>query len=196
MSKKLWAVLLVLFIAGCSPKESADVNENKTVESPLSSSAAGSDEIPVFLRKPASWGNTPDFITTRVGGGDFQLSSLRGRVILLNFWSVDCPACKTQMPVLTKLYKKYGRESLEIVGVCLDRESVVKRFLNVINIDYILVSVNQDMANKYGGALQFLPFTLLVDREGNIAQKYVGFRTFSVIDGDIKELLEKTVAEQ
>jgi peroxiredoxin len=59
-------------------------------------------------------------------------------------------------------------------------------------MNYILVLLNQDIVNKYGRDLRFIPVTLLIDQQGNIAQKYVGFKTSAVLEQDIKKILKNS----
>ncbi len=180
LKRFLFFLLVICLFAGCF----ADTSSNATNEE--------QDNIPILLKKPEKWGDAPNFTAVRVGGGDFMLSALKGKVVLLSFWSVDCPACKMQIPVLGQLYKKYNREKLEIVGVCLSPETAVQRFTKSVEMNYILALLNQDMANKYGRDLRFIPFTLVIDQQGNIYQKHVGLADADVLEKEIKELLEKT----
>ncbi|MBU0533467.1 MAG: TlpA family protein disulfide reductase [Candidatus Omnitrophica bacterium] len=192
MSKKLlfFSLTIALFI-GCSSNSSQNTEITVTAVSTESTNKE-ENNIPTLLRKPEQWGDVPNFTAVRVGGGEFKLSSLKGKVILLNFWSVGCPACKLQIPILEQLYKKYNREGLEVVGVCLDREAAVKRFTESVEMNYILILANQDIANNYGRDLRFLPFTLVIDQQGNFVQKHVGSTSISVFEKEIKELLQKT----
>jgi len=199
----LLSVIILLIGCGSEPvptkSETFVTNESvDTVELDMTEIAVtkteqdGWDEIPALLRKPELWGDTPNFTAVRMGGGDFQLSSLKGKVILLNFWSVGCSACKMQIPVLEQLHKKYNRDQLDVVGVCLERETVVQRFIRTVDMNYILVLLNQDMANKYGRDLRFIPVTFIIDQQGNIAEKHIGFVSVDVFEKEIKELLGKT----
>lgn len=206
MFKRLLFLLsVIILLTGCRSEprptksetfvtsESTDMAEpNMTEITVTKTEQGGRDEIPVFLRKPEIWGDAPNFMAVRVGGGNFILSSLKGKIVLLNFWSVDCSACKMQIPVLEQLYKKYDREELEIVGVCLEHENIVKRFIKSKNMSYILVLINQEIASKYGRDLRFLPFTLIIDKEGNIIEKYVGVKEIAILDESIKKLLENS----
>jgi peroxiredoxin len=198
MLKRFLAVLfiVILFVMGCSTRETANTTEEETLENPPSSKTMQIDEVPLLLRKPEQWGNAPNFTAVRLGGDEFKLSSLKGKVILLNFWSVGCSVCKMQIPVLVELYKKYRTEGLEIVGVYLDRESVAKTYAEMMRMDYILVFANQEIMSKYGRNIRFIPVTFIIDSEGNIVEKHVGYITKSKFEEEIKELLKKTEETQ
>jgi thiol-disulfide isomerase/thioredoxin len=60
-----------------------------------------------------------DMTLTSLQGGSFHLSSLRGKVVILNFWKIDCPPCRMEKPILERIYRKYGHRGLVIVAVNL-----------------------------------------------------------------------------
>lgn len=108
-------------------------------------------------------------------GDTVRLSSLRGKLVLVDFWATWCAPCVEEQPELRALYKKYdgGTEdgSFEIFGVSLDRNrdnwlAGIERF----HIDWIQVSDllfwRSPVANDY--TIQGLPFNVLVDEQGTI----------------------------
>lgn len=159
-------------------------------ESPSGTTNDKQENIPLLLKRPEQLGNAPDFTAVRVGDDEFKLSSLKGKVILLNFWSVGCGVCKMQIPILVELYKKYNSEGLEIVGVCLDREAVVKSYAERMDMDYILVLANREIISKYRG-IYGIPTTFVIDRQGNIVEKHIGYASKSTFEKEIKGLLNK-----
>ncbi|MDA8432453.1 MAG: TlpA disulfide reductase family protein, partial [Nitrospiraceae bacterium] len=62
----------------------------------------------------------PDFTLKDLRGNHVTLSSLKGKVVLLNFWATWCPPCVAEMPELNKLYRKMASRGLEIVAVSTD----------------------------------------------------------------------------
>ncbi|PIU50901.1 TlpA family protein disulfide reductase [Candidatus Desantisbacteria bacterium CG07_land_8_20_14_0_80_39_15] len=140
--------------------------------------------------KITKWGDAPDFVLPKLGGDKFKLSSLSGKVIILNFWATWCSPCRTEIPDFIDLKKKYGGKGLEIVGVSLDKdgERKVGQFAGKIGINYIIVFGRQEVTDKYGG-IRGIPTTFIIDRKGNIVKKYVGFRPLEVFEKDVRELL-------
>ena len=177
VKRYLFIFFIVSFLTGCSGGEPSNTTTNKEQES-----------TSIILEKSEDWGNAPDFMTVRIGDGEFKLSSLKGKVILLNFWAPDCPACKTQIPILVELYKEYKAQGLEMVGVSKDRESVVKSYAEAMHMDYILVSFNREIARKYS-EVRGIPMTFVIDRQGNITEKHLGYTTKSEFEKEIKKLL-------
>ena len=142
------------------------------------------------FKKEEKWGDAPDFILDKLGGGKFKLSSLKGKVIILDFWATYCPPCRKEIPGFIELYKKYKDKGVEIVGACLEDESVVKPFAEETGINYTLVFVNQETVRKYGD-IRYIPTTFVIDQEGNIKKKHIGYVAKEMFEEEIKELLKQ-----
>jgi peroxiredoxin len=179
LKRFLFVFLLLSLFIGCSAEEPSSMTSEEQADTSL------------VLEREEQWGNAPDFSAVKVGGGEFKLSSLKGKVILLNFWSVGCPVCKIEIPVFRGLYDKYNDKGLEIVGVCLDRETIVKTFAKQMKINYTLVLANREIAREYRREILFIPVTFVIDKEGNIAEKHVGYTPKSTLEREIKKLLNK-----
>jgi peroxiredoxin len=107
-------------------------------------------------------------------GQNISLSSLRGKVVLIDFWASWCGPCRKEMPNVVKAYTKYKSKGFEIYGVSLDDDK--NRWEDAINKDGITwVQVSDLMgwsctaAKLYG--VQGIPYTVLLDREGKILAK-------------------------
>ncbi|MFC1485164.1 TlpA family protein disulfide reductase [bacterium] len=136
------------------------------------------------------WGDAPDFNLKSMNGEMFTLSSLKGKVIILDFWATWCPPCRKEIPGFVELQAQYKDQGLEIVGVSLDDRGwdVVKPFASEYNINYVLVVGDKDIAIKYGG-ITGIPTTFIIDRDGNIQKKHIGYVSKEVFEQEIKELL-------
>jgi len=134
------------------------------------------------------WGDAPDFTLNKISGEKFKLSSLQGKVIILDFWATWCPPCQSEIPDFIQLKKDYEKKGLEIVGISLDKtESVVKEFFDKNGINYIVVMGNNDLGDKYGG-ISGIPTTFIIDRKGNIVNKHIGATLKEDFEADIKKL--------
>ena len=129
----------------------------------------------------------PNLTLPTLDGGTWSLREHRGRIVLINFWATWCAPCREETPALVRLSKKYEAEGLEVTGVSLDRDGteVIKAFVTEYGVPYtILLPVP-------GSALarqQAIPMSLLIDREGRLAKKYVGAVSERIIEADIKRL--------
>jgi cytochrome c biogenesis protein CcmG/thiol:disulfide interchange protein DsbE len=122
-------------------------------------------------KKPAA----PDFRLARLDGdGHVDLKSLRGKVVLVNFWASWCDPCKREMPRLEQAYRQYRARGVEFVGVdAQDFESSAKREMRRVGTSY---PVGYDGAGKVLGSFGGLPLpkTFVIDRRGRIAKVYFG----------------------
>jgi len=136
-------------------------------------------------RKPAA-----DFTVKTLDGNSLRLSSLKGKVVLLDFWATWCPPCRAEVPHFKKLYDQYKGKGLEIIGLALDEEgeAAVRPFAQQNGIHYPLAIGSQDLAQSYGGIFG-IPTTFLIDKQGKIAQKYVGYHEKAEFEKEIQALL-------
>lgn len=131
----------------------------------------------------------PDFTLRDVNGRTVSLSSLKGKVILVNFWATWCPPCKAEMPSMNKLYNSLKVRGLEIIAVSSDSSlSSIKDFLAKNRVDFLVLH-----DEKKTVTLQYkvfsLPTTFLIDRNGLIVEKYYG--EYDWTDPEVRSRIEK-----
>lgn len=127
-----------------------------------------------ILARTAVGQTAPDFTQNRPDGTPFTLSSLKGKVVLIDFWASWCGPCRAENPNVVKIYDKYKDHGFEIVGVSLDRNR--EDWLQGIEEDgltWIHVSDlrywDSAVAKQY--AVRSIPHTVLLDKEGKIIAK-------------------------
>jgi len=142
------------------------------------------------------WGNAPDFTLPELEGNSLTLSDFKGKVIILNFWATWCPPCRREIPDFVELYENYKDRGLLIIGVNLDGgdRSLVKQFSEKYKINYSVVLGNVNVTEDYGG-IRAIPTTFIIDREGNIREKYIGYQPGTTFENAVKRLL-KEVSEK
>jgi thiol-disulfide isomerase/thioredoxin len=113
------------------------------------------------------------FVATLVDGSEISLSSLRGQVVLIDFWATWCPPCLEELPNLEALYESYHDDGFEILSICLDEGEDVSRardFLAQRQLPWKLRFSEQGYEDEIVKLYKVngLPSTWLIDREGNL----------------------------
>jgi cytochrome c biogenesis protein CcmG/thiol:disulfide interchange protein DsbE len=152
--------------------------------------APAAQQVP---RVPAVGTDAPDFALKVVGGRNgqtLQLSSLKGKAVIVSFWATWCEPCKMEMPWLVELQKKYAAEGLQVVGVAMDDapEKEITDFARKMGVNYPVLQGTEKVADLYGG-VDALPMTFWVDRSGKIIDTVVGLESESLMETSIKKSL-------
>jgi len=131
----------------------------------------------------------PNFELNDAEGKTVQLSALKGRVVVLNFWATWCHGCQTEIPSFVEVEKKYAGEGLTIVGISMDDDGwkSVRTWIKEKRVNYPIVIGNNDLGQKFG--LVGMPLTVLVDREGRIASTHAGVVDRAIFERQVKTLL-------
>jgi len=141
----------------------------------LSANTAGAAippwEIDGLLHKDA-----PAFQVTDLSGKEISNKTLRGEVVLLNFWATWCGPCREEMPDLRKLQRRFKDDGLQVVGIAVDSsKAMVERFLVMMPVAFpVAVDSAAKIADSY--KVYTYPTTFLLDRHGVIQAFYLGSR--------------------
>ena len=134
-----------------------------------------------------------DLMFPQLNGSSWRLSDHRGQVVLINYWASWCEPCRQETPGLIDLARDYRYKGLSIVGVSMDEggKHAVESFLQEFHLPYPVLM--PDLASPSSPAIDALPTTVLVDRNGRAAKSYVGAVKESVFRADVDQLLAETV---
>jgi cytochrome c biogenesis protein CcmG, thiol:disulfide interchange protein DsbE len=140
-------------------------------------------------RKPVA-----DLVMPELSGGSWRLSDHRGQVVLINYWASWCAPCRQETPGLIDLARDYRYKGLSIVGVSMDEggKKAVESFMSEFHLPYPVLMPNLTLPAV--PAIDALPTTVLVDREGRAAKSYVGAVRESVFRADVDRLLAEQSA--
>jgi peroxiredoxin len=111
-----------------------------------------------------------------LSGGNFSVSDLRGKVVLVNFWATSCVSCVAEMPKLVEAWRRYAPRGYETVAVAMsyDHPNAVAAFARAHALPFRLaLDANGDVARAFGN-VSVTPTTYLLDRGGRIVATYVG----------------------
>jgi peroxiredoxin len=152
---------------------------------------------PVTPPTPAPGNSTfapaPDVQFEALDGKPIRLSSLHGRVVLLNFWATWCLPCRSEIPEFNALQRDLESKGLTVVGVSVspvDTSDSIRSFQKDIKQDYTVLRGPEEIGSKFGNG-PGLPVTYIIDREGRIRQKFIGPQTRENFEAAIKRVLEE-----
>ena len=131
--------------------------------------------IPVAKRRLSG-----DVRQTLIGGGQFQLSTLRGKVVVLNFWASWCVPCKTESPMLERVYERQKAHGVQFVGIDIkDERQAAQAFVQDLGISYLIVYDEPGRSALQIGNIptRGLPTTVVIDKHGKVAAIYAGALT-------------------
>lgn len=133
----------------------------------------------------------PDFALKDLRGGTVKLSSLRGKVVVLDFWASWCTPCKKELPALDALaqrWAKEGRKDIVVVAVNIDNDrSNAEKFLRAAKISAsirVLLDPGGSVAARYD--LPTMPTSFVIDRKGIVRHVHAGYRA-----GDERRLAQE-----
>jgi cytochrome c biogenesis protein CcmG/thiol:disulfide interchange protein DsbE len=133
----------------------------------------------------------PDFDLTVLDGPGkrLQLSSFKGKAVLVNVWATWCEPCKVELPWLVELQNKYGPQGFQILGVAQDDSGTqtIVDFAHKMKLNYPILQGTDKMGDLYPS--DGLPLSVYVDRSGKVVYRAVGLVDKSVMEDAIKKAL-------
>ena len=136
----------------------------------------------------------PDFTLDLLGGGKVTLADLRGKVVLVNFWTSWCPPCRLEMPAIEKTYRSYKDLGFVVIGVNLTAQDAEKDAANFVKEIGVTFPIALDRDNAIGNLYRVtaLPTSYFVDRNGVIRSVIVGGpMSEALIQSKVEELLQE-----
>lgn len=137
--------------------------------------------------KPADY----DFVLQDHNGQDVDFESLRGKVVLLNFWATWCGPCKIEVPWFVEFAEQYADEGLVVLGLSVDDTvDKIRAFADEYDVNYpMLVGLGREDFQEGYGPIWGVPMTYFIDREGTVCRTHVGIATRDEFEKDIEDLL-------
>jgi thiol-disulfide isomerase/thioredoxin len=124
-------------------------------------------------------------------GTQQPFSAWKGKVLVVNFWATWCPPCRKEIPAFSALSRKYAGKGVQFVGVSIDTAKNDAGFQAKQAVDYPLVIGDPSLVQlteELGNSAQGLPFTLVIDRSGNISLIKLGELSEQELDRKLTEL--------
>jgi cytochrome c biogenesis protein CcmG/thiol:disulfide interchange protein DsbE len=126
------------------------------------------------------WGGdkpAPDFSLKDVlQGKEYSLSQFKGKVVVINFFTFFCGPCRDEMPDLNKINNELKGKGLQTLGIALSSDPTQIRFLvKQLGLEYPVLIGNDKVSDSYG-SVAVVPTTVIIDKQGNVAQRIEGTR--------------------
>jgi thiol-disulfide isomerase/thioredoxin len=148
--------------------------------------AAGGERVTLrFFRDPKP---APVFRVRDLDGREISPASLRGKVVIVNFWATWCGPCRAEIPDLVALQEKY-KDTLQVIGISEDEAGadVVRRFAAEHHVNYPVAMTTPEIEKLYPG-VSALPTSFILDRESRVVQKHVGMLTARTTEYEARHL--------
>ncbi|MFP4130985.1 MAG: TlpA family protein disulfide reductase [Thiohalospira sp.] len=117
----------------------------------------------------------PAFSLPDLDGEERAIRDWDGEVVLLNFWASWCPPCRREIPAFIEVQEEFGDQGLQIIGVAIDDRQAVVDFLDPMDVNYPILLAGEEgisLAEDYGNRMGTLPYTVLIDRDGEIVERW------------------------
>jgi thiol-disulfide isomerase/thioredoxin len=122
------------------------------------------------IDKPA-----PALVVTELDGKTFDLSKLKGKVVLVNYWATWCAPCRKDMPKLDAFYRGH-EETMALIGISVDRERDLPKVRKVMTSLAYPVALLKDVTVDGFGQPEGVPITWIVDADGKVRDRMIDVR--------------------
>ena len=138
-----------------------------------------------FYRNPPA---VADVVMKDVEGKSISTASLKGKVVIINFWATWCPPCRAEIPDLIKLQEKY-KDKLQIIGISDDDDppATVKKWADAHGMNYPIVMSNDELRKVFVG-VRALPTSFILNPESKMMIRHVGMLQAPVTEAETRHL--------
>jgi len=170
-------------------------NPLNAIEGTLTPASKNSQTADVAAKQATA----PDVTFQDLQGNKVSLASMRGKMVLVNFWATWCEPCRVEIPWMIDFQNKYASKGFTMLGVAMDDDGkkVVDPFVQKTQfdvdghsetMDYPIVLGNDDIASKFGGLIG-LPTSVLISRDGKVIKRYIGLVNQKELEKEIESKL-------
>ena len=131
------------------------------------------------------------FTATDINGNEYSLNSLKGKIIVMNFWYVECKPCVIEMPELNKLVKNYKNKDVVFLGFATNDKSKIDSFLKKKDFSYNIIPNSKKIAAAY--KVSGYPTNIVIDKNSKIVYSTSGLSPTTITD--IEKTIESLIKE-
>ena len=133
----------------------------------------------------------PEVTFIGIDGNKITPESLRGKVVMVNFWATSCATCVKEMPQMVETYNKFKGQGLQFVAVAMqyDPPNYVLNYAATRQLPFkVALDSGGDIAKAYGDVVM-TPTTFVIGKDGKILKRYVGEPEFPALHALLKTAL-------
>lgn len=136
----------------------------------------------------------PNLMFTTIDGQTMPIASLKGKMVVVNFWATYCPGCIEEMPDLVKIYQQYHAQGLEIIAVSIadDPLNQVENFVKKNALPFPVVHDSDASISLAFDQVSLTPTSFIIDQQGRIIGKTIGKLDFV----SLRKLLDQSLTTQ
>lgn len=186
----LWTVLTgLVFASGYLGYRLYHYQQEEAARSPAEATGAGAQAA---METQVLGLHRPEFTLPDLDGRQRSITEWDGKVVALNFWATWCPPCLKEVPEFVSLQEKYRAQGLQFIGIALQKPEEVREFVAEHEVNYPILAGELEvikLAEAYGNNIGALPYTVIIDRSGQIAHVKPGILPTEEAESIISGLL-------
>jgi thiol-disulfide isomerase/thioredoxin len=127
-----------------------------------------------------------------LSGRPQTVKSWSGKVVVVNFWATWCPPCREEMPGFSRLQTKLAGSGVQFIGIGIDDADKIQQFQKEFPVSYPLLVAGLetiDLTRELGNSTEGLPFTVVIDRQGQIRLAKAGRMDEAEVERELRQLL-------
>ena len=130
----------------------------------------------------------------RHDGQKLNMESLRGKVVMVNFWATSCTTCVAEMPQMVETYNKFKGQGMEFIAVAMsyDRPDYILNYAQTRKLPFqVAYDANGSVAKAWGD-VAMTPTTFVIGKDGTILKRYLGQPDFAALHTLLQGALAKS----
>ncbi|HPP47880.1 MAG TPA: TlpA disulfide reductase family protein [Accumulibacter sp.] len=128
-----------------------------------------------------------------LGGQRQSIAQWRGKILVVNYWASWCAPCIEEMPAFSRLQTRYAEQGVQFVGIGIDELENMRTFVRKTPVAYPLLLAELGKGQQAGQQVKGLPYTLIIDREGRLAESRLGRFDEAALEKVLQQLLQQSI---